>query len=411
MESIYTYGLGFLGFSFFFVRLNHVAEYVFVGLVVIWIVQRVRERNFSLCPTTLDVPILCFLAWSLLSGAFAVDAHYSFAEWRKALPRFLIFWFIVNVIKTERQVQSILFSSSIGLGVLCFLEVGHFIGNGGDVFDFSMSASSRAGTLTGSSQWLSTYLVIGVPLIFLGAWSGTEPWVRAVYIVLGLMSIVALLVVHTRATWVAMVAEVIACFALTIRRKYLMIGLFTISCMTVVLLASIPLRLSFLEESQLTNPITLQLRFNTWSFAIEQILEQPALAITGVGYGKHSFKRAYPDLGPDMHSHIHNVFLSRMVQVGLLGLGFFLWIFGVLLIQSYRGVQSFSNVYAGRLAFAILISTIGLIVRSLFDDMFVGTIVYIFFLFVGLMFAALSIHDLGKMQSPKRTSRPAASTS
>ena len=403
LELIYTYGLAFLGFSFFFVRLNHVSEYVFIGLVVVWFLQKIKNRDFSLRATFLDVPILLFLGWALLVGFFAVDPQYSFAEWRKALPRFLIFWFVINVLNTERQVQSILFSSSIGLGVLCLLEVGHFIINGGDIFDFSMSASSRAGSLTGSSQWLSTYLVIGVPLIVLGAWSRPEIWVRCVYIVLCCTTALAVLVVHTRATWLAIVGEILIFSALTMKRHHQVIALIVVTCLGGIFLFIAPPNLSLMEDSQVTNPITLQLRFNTWEFAIGRIIENPLLAITGVGYGKHSFNRAYPDLESDMHSHIHNVFLSRLVQVGIPGIGFFLWIFGVILVQCAKGFHSFPNLYVGQLAMAILLSTAGLIVRSLLDDMFVGTVVYLFCLFIGLLFVVLGIHGVEKTTEQKRS--------
>ena len=65
--------------------------------------------------------------------------------------------FVVNVVKSEKEIQSILHSFSIGLVLLAMVESVHFFGKGGDALSMQM----RAGELTGSSQWLSCFLVIG----------------------------------------------------------------------------------------------------------------------------------------------------------------------------------------------------------------------------------------------------------
>ena len=394
-ESIYTYGLAFVGFSFFFVRLNHIAEYVFIGLVVVWLIQKVKNRDFSLHPTFWDVPILLFLAWSLLMVVFAADPQYSFAEWRKALPRFLIFWFVVNVIRTKRQFRTVLFAISVGFGVLCLLEVAYYFYQGNSALDFSLSGETRAGGLTGSSQWLSTYLILGVPLVWFGVGNKEMRGRRMTYILIAGVMIAAIVVVHTRATWLALIVVMAVFFVCKILRNFWqVVGVIGAVFLILALSFFSVKRPLVLTESQVANPATMQLRLNTWSFAFERILEQPALALTGVGYGKHSFQKAYPDLGAEFHTHIHNMFLAQAIQLGIPGLVLFVWIFWVVLKKTFQGFQDFPNTYVGMFSLAIFLATIGLMVRNVFDNMFVGSIVYVFCLLIGLLSVLQSLNEL-----------------
>ncbi len=392
MGPIYAYGLMVVGFSLFFVRLNHLTEYVFIALVAIWAIEKLLTRDFHLRRTFVDWPILLFLVWILVTGFFAVDPDYSLNEWRKALPRFLIFWFVVNAITTEVQVRSILFASSLGLGVLSGVEVGYYFWNGGNLLDFSLRWGSRAGDLTGSSQWLGTYLVIGLPIVLLGVWGESFGGKRVAYSVICVVMFGAVLLVHTRATWLAIGLELFVIGVVILPRYWRVRVLMVMAVFVLIFLPFGIGKLSLVTDLQVANPTTLQLRFNTWEFAIEQLMKNPWDSLTGVGYGKHSFAKAYPNLGPGYHTHIHNSFLGRAMQLGLPGLLLFFSIFGMVLVKSLHGWKACSHLYVGQLSLAIFLGTLGLIVRNLFDDMFIGSIVYLFWLMIGLFCVLLSLH-------------------
>ncbi len=382
-----------LGFCFFFVRLNHVAEYVFIGLVLFWIVERLRTRDFHVRRTSFDVPLGLFLGWVLFTAIFAVEPEYSFREWQKALPRFLIFWFVLHTIYTERQVRSVLFACSVGVGVLSVLEVAYFLWNGGQVFDFSMSMASRAGVFTGSSQWFSTYLVMGFPIICLGLWCEQRRWARSIYVILCVVMLGAVVLVHTRAVWVAFVFELLVLGFITMQPIRRILGLLTMGSFALLLVLFSLGQLSFITELQVGNPVSLQTRLNTWEFAIDELVEHPRLSLTGIGYGKHSFNKAYPDLGAGYHTHIHNMFLARAIQLGIPGLLLFVWIFGMVILTSFRVCQCYLHLYVGKLGLAMLLATTGLMVRNFLDDMFTGSVVYVYCLLMGLFCVLLRLHD------------------
>ena len=370
-----------IAFSLLFVNYYHVSELLFIGLLIIWLAKKVMAGSFVFVATPLDFPILFFFCWILFTVPFATDWTYSIEEWRKAIPRFLIFWFVVHIVKTEHQARDILLSFSVGLLLLSLLECFHFFEQGGD----PLSMKLRAGSLTGSSQWLSYYLVIGLPVLLLGVCCEDRPFVRIIYITALSLALVALFLVHTRAAWLAVVLQGVFFLVLKCTRSWRVAGWGVIwgVLLLLVFLAIPGKHRDLISISEFTHPKSMLLRFNTWDIAIDDIREHP---LTGIGYGKHSFHRKHPNLGKDFHTHIHNSFLGRAAQIGIPGFLFFSWIFWVVLKKSSEWFRLYSDQYFGKLALVIFLMTVGLLVRSLFDDMIIGTVVYIYMLLLGICF-------------------------
>jgi len=382
LDKALQYGLLAVAFSFPFVRLNHISEYLFLSLLIIWLGRKLFAESFVFEKTSLNLPILVFLGWVLLTVPFATDWTYSLEEWRKSIPRFLIFWYVVNVVKTEQDVRAILHSFSIGLVLLALLESSHFFAQGGDVLSMKM----RAGELTGSSQWLSCFLVIGIPILWLGFFCDDRLWIRRLYLSALGMSVVALFLVHTRAAWVAVMTQALFYVVLRLTKSWIVSGLvvfFGVS-LFMIFLALPGKHIELISGYEFTSPRSMLKRFNTWDIAINDIRDHP---VTGIGYGKHSFYLKHPNLGESFHTHIHNFFLSSTVQVGIPGFLFIGWIFWVVLYKSYTWSKRFSDQFLGKLALAIFLITVGLIVRILFDDMLIGTVVYLFMLLLGVCFS------------------------
>jgi len=382
LDKALKYGIIAVAFSLPFVRLTHLTEYLFLSLLIIWLGKKLFIESVAFERTSLDIPILVFLGWVLFTVPFATDWSYSLEEWRKSLPRFLIFWFVVNVVKTERDIRSILHSFSLGLVLLAILESVHFFMKGGEAFSMKM----RAGELTGSSQWLSCFLVIGIPILWLGFFCDTRLWVRRLYLSALGISGVALFLVHTRAAWLAIMTQGFFYVVLRLTRSWRISGL--VVCFSVGLLIvflAIPgQHQELISSSNFTSPRSMVYRFNTWDLATEDIREHP---LTGIGYGKHSFYLKHPNLEEKYHFHIHNSFLSSTVQVGIPGFLVLAWIFWVVLRQSSDWSKKFSEQYSGKLVFAVFFITVGLTVRLIFDDMLIGNVVYLFMLLLGVCFS------------------------
>jgi len=385
VEKGMTYGLMGIAFGLFFVPLNHIVEYTFFGLLCFGIGWQWNNGTLQWIRTSFDWPIFFYVVWVLLCIPFAVDPAYSFDEWRKVLSHILLFYFVIQTVKMEQQVCRIIWASAGGIAILSLMESVYFLWQGSSPW----TMASRAGDLTGSSQWLSVYIVMGLPIV----WSGLEivrtrtPWIWYCFGVSFLISIVGLFLSHTRGAWVAVGIQVLIYVFVKLKRgAWVIFGSSALLVTLLFLVLLIPGRHhDFLKMSQFSNPWTMQLRFNTWSLAFQDIKDN---SLTGLGLGKHSFGKYHPEITgvkTGYHDHIHNSFLSKAVQIGIPGFLLFAWIFIGLIIRSYSLFERFPHEDSGKLALAISLVIIGVIVRNLFDDMFYGTVAYLFWLYAGLL--------------------------
>jgi O-antigen ligase len=297
-----------------------------------------------------------------------------------------MFWFVVNVVKTELDGRTILHSFSLGFVLMALMESTYFFVQGGN----PLSMTVRAGEFSGSSQWLSCFLVMGIPVLLLGALCEERGWRRTLYLSAIGISGVALFLVHTRSAWVAVMTQGLFYGALRLTRSWIVSGIavFLAVGLLIVFLAIPGQHRELVSSSKFTSPSSMLLRFNTWDLAIDDIREHP---LTGIGYGKASFQLKHPNLGKRYHTHIHNFFLSSTVQVGIPGFLFIAWIFWVVLHKSYEWRTRFFDQYLGNLSLVVFLMTVGLLVRILFDDMLIGNVVYLYMLLVGVCFS-LGVH-------------------
>jgi len=162
-DNLIIYGLMGIAFGLFFVFLNHIVEYAFFVLLAVWILGQLKNGTLKWIKTPLDLPFLLYLAWALICVPLAVDPDYSFGEWRKVVAHFLLFYFVVQTVKTKYQIYSVFLAVIAGMVVLSVGESIYFFVSGR-----SMWSMSRGGELWGSGQWFSTYLVMGLPLLWIG---------------------------------------------------------------------------------------------------------------------------------------------------------------------------------------------------------------------------------------------------
>ncbi len=383
LDRSLSYGLVGLTFLLCFNSLSHISEYFFLALVALGLLKIFYEKSLSHIPTSLDVPILIFLGWVLLTLPFALDPTYSFVEWRKALPRFSIFFFVLLVVRNQSQVKAILHAFVLGLGILCFVEVIDFFAIGGEAFSMNI----RAGSFFGAHQWLSNYLVIGGPFLWLSWVSQEYVWEKIMNSLVGCVYPLAVFLVHTRSVWLVLLVQISVFILYRITGKFfLSAGVILLSVLTILI--SLNLSGEFQNvpfSNDFSSPYTLNLRFNTWNVVFQDVQDS---SMVGAGFGKHTFQILHPNRPNDIHKHIHNMFLGIAFQLGIPGLLLFLFLFWKILSVSgsWLGDSVGHDSFHSQLALAIGLMTIGVMVRNSFDDMFHGAIVYLFLLLVALGF-------------------------
>jgi heptosyltransferase-3/putative inorganic carbon (HCO3(-)) transporter len=234
-------------------------------------------------------------------------------------------------------------------------------------------------------QWLTTYLVLVIPIII--GWIVIHRrafWVRAFGVLTLVMAGFAQVAAYTRAGWIAHFAQAIG-FGFMAGRRQLVIG---------VLFGTIAMGGGLLVVSEIgyqrstTDPWTLSARVKTWALGLQQVIQHP---FVGVGYGNNTFLKVYKaEIEADQDKRLedrllpalHNTFAMVLMGSGVPAIILFSWIFVRIvstLMEQWRRSKAAEMQW---LFVAVGVVTVGFAVRNLFDYMFAGSLAYLFWILV-----------------------------
>ena len=418
LQPLLIHGLMAISFFIAFGHIHNLLEYGFFTLLLIWTVSLWMDRRLNLeglnrfQRTSLDYPILFFLVWILVTIPWAIDPAYSFSEWRKTLAKILMFYFVVNVVKTPDEVKKILNAFLLGLVTLSVIGLVIFLSDGRY---YLFHLDERLSSWTSGSQWFSTFLLMAMPFWAFSFTFESKLSLRACYGIGFAVTFVALLATNTRAAYLAVLAQGGLYLLLRHLRSGVMIsgivilsfGLFMGSLFFLsqhpsysltqleVISSSVNGKQSRVETLQ--NMGSMQRRFATWSIALEDFLDNP---LTGLGYGQRSFEMQHLEIGHHefILKNVHISFLQKLVQSGVPGALLFALIFMMFFRTVFEVVKWQSRSFDRGLALSSMAMVLGVMVRNMFDDMFLGNLVYLFWLLLGLTFC------LGNEQKGKGSS-------
>lgn len=246
----------------------------------------------------------------------------------------------------------------------------------------TVAAIFRPSSLMGSSNIYATVLVIAGPLVALRILTAAS-WLRRGLWALGLLLLAALLVmVNSRAAWVAaavgagvfvLLAGVayglLAPATLLARLKRLpRWGQVALAGVAIGLLAAFVAALPLItfRATDMTQHGAIYKRLDIWEAAIAQFGQTPLFGRGPFTYGDAYLERvSTPPETP--HAHAHSLVLNFAAEEGVLGLGILLWLAWTALVAVRRGFGSALPV-AERLngaAAAALLSAV--VVNNLFD--------------------------------------------
>jgi O-antigen ligase len=121
-----------------------------------------------------------------------------------------------------------------------------------------------------------------------------------------------------------------------------------------------------------------------WRHSLGEIADHP---FRGIGLGRHSFSKAYPDFRARHQPllwHAHNMFIELALQIGVQGLFAILWAFAALVAVLWPHAPPRRGDAAGLFGLATAVMVVGFSVRNLADDFFVDDSALLFWLLAGL---------------------------
>jgi heptosyltransferase-3/putative inorganic carbon (HCO3(-)) transporter len=370
-------------FTCFFPKLIHYQEYVFFVLLAVALCLAWVEKNNPWIRTPVDLPLLGFVAWVLCTIPFATDVVYSFSEWRKLAAQVLVFYWAVFVLQHHRQgdlSRQIVWAVVIGSLTLSCFSLVDFVLRGGTWKDRVVRAEAPYSDF----QWLTTYLVLVIPILIGWVVTHRTAWVRALGILSLVLTGLTQVVAYTRAGWVAHFVQAIGFGLMAGRRRFviwIIAGVIAIG--GGLLLAS---QLGYQRST--TDPWTLSARVKAWELGFHQVAQSP---LVGVGYGNNTFSKIYKAeieadkdkdekdrLLPALHSSFGMVLMGSGVPAIIL----YSWLFVSIVATLARQWWLSTSAEKRWLLMAVAIVTLGFVTRNLFDYMFAGSLAHLFWIIV-----------------------------
>ncbi|MBS0171421.1 MAG: O-antigen ligase family protein [Nitrospira sp.] len=371
----------------FFPLLFRYQEHTVIILIVLCLGMCAVERVNPWIKTPLDLPLWLFMGWVLCTVPFATDPGYSFAEWKKFVAQAGVFYWALLILdrcRNERLPRLVLQALVVGASLLACYALVEFVQRGGTWRDRYI----RAHAFGSDYNWLSTYMVVAIPiagsLLVMGrmvwSWAGQA-------LALGLTG-AAQLFSYTRGGWLGHAAQAVT-LALMVggrRMVFAVLGLF------VMIGAGLMVASQSGFQTDTVNATTVDTRLVVWTIGLGEVATHP---VTGIGFGNNSFVKKFPEYAVDKQDHLpereriipsmHNTFLMITLGSGIPALLSFTWMFVVLLrrlipIPWTDGRDRMTRVIAAGIGLAL----IGFVVRNLFDYMFMGSLAHLFWLLAAL---------------------------
>jgi putative inorganic carbon (HCO3(-)) transporter len=322
----------------------------------------------------LDFFIILSFIWAAVTVLYALDPHYSFNEVARKMTKHYLLYFlafsVVNDIQPDRNFLPRFFLPLVIVTLVMSVYACY------QFSQYPLFFYNRVTGFTGRFYRLATFLVISFPIITVLPFFFRGK-LRILLLLPIPLSIIALFFTFTRAAWLAVVFEALLLTVLLLKkhRKSIFLGTIIIS----VLLSLAAYKSQSYKNLIIHGPRSEGARVEGVFRSLKIIRQHP---VTGIGYGKKTFSKYYPELTEPKHAH--NIFLNTAVELGIPGLVIFMTIIGIILKTFIHALKR-ELLREDKLLFSGLFASImGFLILNFFDYMYHGWPGMMFWAFVGI---------------------------
>jgi putative inorganic carbon (hco3(-)) transporter len=378
LRKIELFSLAGLLFILPFTGLASIKDALFFLLICSFAAVRLLDRKrigrTPLPDGTILILILMSFAWSLITLVTAIDRPYSFYEIATKLSKQYLLFFLSFLVVKDMPPQKVrwLFLPLVLSAVIMSLYA---------CYQFYQSPEffvNRVYGFTGAFYRLSTFLVLSVPLAIVLAFSFQERIRGAILFIIPVL-FAALFFTFTRGAWIAVTVEIVVLAGIFFKKyRRLFISLF-------ITISLVVAGLSY--ESVIPGQVIMhgseKPRLEAIRLSSDIIRKYP---FTGIGYGKETFSKYYPDT---YVKHAHNIFLNTAVETGVIGLLIFAAILAVIIRSFLRAIRDETAFQRKLLISGIFTSFIGFLSLNLFDYMYHGWPGQMLWMIIGIGYAVM----------------------
>jgi O-antigen ligase len=293
-----------------------------------WPAARRRTLIFA---GSLRWPIVVMLATTLISSLATSEHFHAMERLLFELQLFLIYWVTLNVVQSEQNVRRVLVLMFITLAVQSMI---YFIESGLGV-NFTLTGETLAlgetprpgGTVSTNPAGYTSFVMPALLVASAFFMMRQDAWKPRALPLLVLAGAASVGLSFTRAAWIGVAMGILLICFLAAARGKLRVGRATAiaGAIAAVMIALTPMLLSRLQHDYATQT-TVDERMNLVLIALNVIRANP---LVGVGPGVYDdvFKSFVPEgLGGTWLYTVHNEFLLRMAETGVVGGLAFMWL-------------------------------------------------------------------------------------
>jgi len=388
------------------------AEILIILSLMFWALRMIDSEQIRFKTSPLNPPIAIFMGICILSLIWSDNFIISLKELPLFLSGPLLYFVVTNNISNKQQVNRIL-NALIIVGSL-FGVYGIFQYNGIDLPLWVRNVGrQQVFGLFGNVNYFAEYLIVPLPIAISLFFTSRNKFKKCLLFIGILAMGTALMFTFTRGSYLAFGSALIVMFFLfLISRDINFIknkkNIFIIIIAAVIIVTSIffipsPLNKpgtvifkikSRLSPTILTQGIGIKRRITTWKFTTLMIKDRPFIG-AGIGTFKYNtlkYQAIFFDQGQNRSLYVHgfatkthNEYLQLWAELGIIGLGIFIWLIINYFSYGLRFLKRSKNIYNQ----GMVIGFMGVVVAILFDGIFgfplhlIATVI-LFWLSIGL---------------------------
>ena len=389
----------------FLIKAVYFQSVVFVAFIFLLSRKILTRESFTHIP--LAAPMVLFLSIGLLSLAFSSYKYAVLEEFLRYLSFFLFYVLIIQEVSTDKK-KMLMIDFLIAATLIAGLY-GIFHSLGFNPFTWVPAEAGRVVSFFGNPNFFATYLVAVIPLLLVLS-LGPHKKRKFPAIITSGIALICLLLTQTRSAWIALIVSLVFLFLLihktkamrfSPRNRLILAIILSVICITVIF------NQGMIRDriTELWNPYgSAFIRMHIWQAELSMIGTYPLF-----GSGLGTFQIVFPGFRyPGFLSevpignllHVHSEYIEILAEMGIVGLGLFLWFVIGLLRRALRFLKT------GREERLVVIGLVFGVVAVLIDALFSASLrwtgpAFVFWLLIGLTAAMTK----SKNESPKETPR------
>lgn len=367
----------------------------FIGLMVFAFLSKkifFRERLFVKTPVTL--PFLILILISLLSFRNSIDILDSFRGIIKLFKYLFIFLICAKEVKDIKHIKRIVLSVALGASLVSIDAFWQFIYGKDFIWGMALQVPpiglARATAGFADPNLMGIYLSAIIPLIAGLAVFYHEGKTDLVMVVASVLAVSGLLLTFSRGSGLGVYIALLFLGILNNKKAVIAVLL----CFLLIYPFMMPAKIKQWAKDINYNPMVFMCNYDRISIyknAINMIEHHPV-----IGVGVNTFSRNYlkyklpePDNAKSADAvYAHNIYLHMAGEIGLLGLGAFLYFIYIFFRQGFIVYKKLDNGYLKIVAASLLACILAFLFNGLTEtSLYYPVVVMIFWYLIGLSLA------------------------